>query len=231
MGESIINSDEFWQALHKHAHFLLSRRSLPLEEAEETYSEEESLMQSIRDNMFRHTAPSVQIGKVKSRATLPLKFHAVAHAFRLLSGDLPTMQALFRNCVVWLTDQGTEHAIPAVLPVPLLQLVPPPGIPGSEAAGEIDFAEPFVSEDQQMHCNAVEVDFGADEPVRPLRNENCVADVTGSLEINDTLHCFHNATKELSRSMTHFKQSVFRAKKVAAILKIKVVSNNSSRHV
>ena len=178
--------------------------------------------------LHRHVCPSVQIGCGKSRATASLKFHAVTHALRLLSPSLPYLDRLFKSISVFLSDQGTESVFSRLSPdTPLLGLVPASQPLQTETAdvAEVDFA-PELEAPQQM----LEVDF-CDAPPAPdppanvaiedLPEDQCVVDVTGSLEVDDLLHCIHNATKGLAAAMKSFDDVVGQCKKVADLLRKK----------
>lgn len=101
---------------------------MDIDALESTMSEEADMLEEIRSNIHRHTAPSVQLAKGKSKSTLGHKFHAITHALRLLAADLLTLAKMFTSIPVWLTDQGTECLIARIEKVPLLDLVPPSGI-------------------------------------------------------------------------------------------------------
>eukprot|EP00972_Heterocapsa_arctica_P111592 16426936-Heterocapsa_arctica.AAC.2 len=96
-----------------------------MEDRENGIEEESDAMDVVRQSVVRHVAPSVQVGMGKARSTLALKLHAITHALRLLTHDLPALHKLFRSIVTWLSDQGVEAGLARVRPIPLLRLVPP----------------------------------------------------------------------------------------------------------
>ena len=161
--------------------------------------------------LMRHTAPSVLVAKGRSGSTVAKKFHAVAHAMRLLVPSLQALAAMFSAIPAWLTDQGTERFFAYQQRIPLLSLVPPPTQPRADEM-DVDFAEGEIAED---------VDFATDMPAPPIDDEELYADVTGSLEVDDVLHCIHNATKDLARSMPNYSTVVYQCQKLADMLRRK----------
>ena len=164
-------------------------------------------MDGIRQRLHRHVCPSVQIGSGKARSGAGLKFHAVVHALRLLSATVEDLAGLLKSIRVFLSDQGTESVFALLEPVPLSSLLPPDV--ESEVYEGVDFAPEAPVE---------EPDFS--EPMVG-RAAEATADVTTSLEVDDILHCIHNATKGLSSAMTHFSQIVSQCKHVADIVRKK----------
>ena len=166
--------------------------------------------EGLRAMLIRHVCPSVQIGSGRARSTASLKFHAVVHALRLVSGSLEDLAALFRSISVFLSDQGTESVFSLLQPVSLSDLLPPSSsevqeeevVFAPENEPEVDFAHPLVN-------------------LEPQPEPELVVDVTSSLEVDDLLHCIHNATKGLSSSMTCFDRVVQQCKKVADMIRRK----------
>ena len=176
-------------------------------------------MGSIRRRIKRHTAPSVQIGMGRGRSGLGLKLHALAHALRLLSPDLHALAQLFTHMPCWLTDQGTERGLANLRSVPLLSLVPPTAEAGAQQAEagevEVELAPPDGPQDPPA-AEVEEVNFAS-----PLAEGDLVADLSASVEIHDLLHCIHNATKDLSKSMAGYQDVIFQARKVADLVRKK----------
>ena len=189
-------------------------------------------MEEFAQLLHRHVCPSVQIGCGKSRATASLKFHAVTHALRLLSPSLPYLDRLFKSISVFLSDQGTESVFSRLSPdTPLLDSVPASQPSQTEAAdvAEVDFAPeleaPVEIVEEVDLCDAPPAPIPehppADVALEELPEAQCVVDVTGSLEVDDLLHCIHNATKGLSAAMKSFDDVVGQCKKVADLLRKK----------
>ena len=173
--------------------------------------------------LHRHVCPSVQIGCGKARATAQLKFHAVTHALRLLVPSLGHLDRLFKSIFVFWSDQGTESVFSRLRPnTPWLDLVPASEPTRQEPLQEVDFLD-----EPEVECHEVdlipEIQAQAPEPVdiACLPESECVADVSASLEVDDLLHCIHNATKGLSAAMKHFDTVVEQCKKLADLLRKK----------
>jgi hypothetical protein len=174
-------------------------------------ADEATLLENIGRRIKRHTAPSVQVGMGKGRSGLSMKLHALPHALRLLPPNLHALAKLCRCMPTWLADQATEKAIASLKSIPLLQLVI--GTLAEAAPvelGEVDLAPADVPNPEAVFDD---VDFAA-----PLSEADLVADLSGSLEVNDLLHCLHNATQE---SMPGYQDVIYQAKKVADFVRKK----------
>ena len=146
---------------------------MSIDEREEGYDVESLLHATIRDNVIRHAAPSVQIGSGKKRSGVPFKFHAVIHALRLLSPSIHALSQMIRCIFIFLGDQGTGSGFLHIKPYPLLGLDPPTQ---AVAPVEDDFAPAEMPHVEVDSCEEVEQD-----------ESTCMADVTGSLEVDNGL--------------------------------------------
>ena len=155
----------------------------------------------LRKGIQRHLLPTVQIGSGPHRSTLALKLQCVCHALRLVCQDDRDLAKFLASVCTWTTDQGTESCIANVRPTPLAAFLP--------RTSSCNHEEEFAGSVNSGH----EVDFS-----QPSCMPMC-ADLSSSLEVDDLLHCIHNATKSLGSVMQRFEGVVSAAKRLANFIR------------
>ena len=185
-------------------------RFLSLEERIQSQSKERELMLNISKGIMWHVAPLVLLGMGKGRSGLPSKFRAVVHTLMLMVGHWRPLEALIKSIHSWVSDYGTEVAIPDVEKILLSEISaylkdPEP----LEHDRELELAPPLVAE--------AEVDLTADGPEDGAQEEPC-ADVEGSVSVPGKLHIIHNASRDIGKNMADYDDVIYKLKQVAGMM-------------
>ena len=171
-----------------------------IDEQMQLIEEQYECMDWLRQRIRTHTAPSVQLGMGKNRASLALKFSAIVHSLFLLAPTLWDLEAITKSIVTWVTDYGTERSLGRIKKISIDKVLPFL----ATAMQEEDFGAGQVQDE----------DFGGDMAKPEV-------DLTSSLDTPGMLHVISNATKDLKKSMTMYSDMVQNAKAVADLCRRK----------
>lgn len=150
--------------------------------------DERARWEYLSSNMTLDLFPAVALGNQQ----LFHKFHAVAHALYLETGDPHALQSFSSEIVAFCTDQGTEFALPKIPAIPvhsLFSFLRP-------AEDEMSWAPEFGEGGQSPG-----VDFSKATPVAGL------------------LHIIHNSSSDLGKSMSCWDSVIQQLQHVSRLLR------------